>query len=148
MPTPADPAMRLPVLAAAFVVLLCPAAPAAEVDYVRDIKPILTARCSACHGAVRQKAGLRLDAGQLVRKGGKKGPVVVPGEVPGEVPGVVVPGAGLSGFGLSGPGVAGGVVPPGAGFAGSGLAGSGLAGAAGGFLALPGFLRFWSQLRT
>ncbi len=53
---------------------------AAEVDYIRDVKPILQARCFACHGAVRQKSGLRLDAGQLILKGGKSGPVVVPGK--------------------------------------------------------------------
>src|SRR5207248_4538059 len=32
------------------------------------------------HGALQQKGGLRLDAGQLVRKGGKNGPVVAPGK--------------------------------------------------------------------
>lgn len=53
---------------------------AAEVDYVRDVKPLLTARCVSCHGAVRQKAGLRLDAAGLIRKGGKHGPAIVPGK--------------------------------------------------------------------
>ncbi|MFO0825744.1 MAG: PSD1 and planctomycete cytochrome C domain-containing protein [Gemmataceae bacterium] len=53
---------------------------AAEPDYTRDIKPLLRAKCYACHGAVRQKAGLRLDAGQLIREGSKNGPVVVPGK--------------------------------------------------------------------
>jgi hypothetical protein len=78
--------MRPPVLAAAvFGLFTGPPVPAADVDYVRDVKPILTARCTACHGAVRQKARLRLDAGQLIRQGGRKGPVVVPGK-PGESP--------------------------------------------------------------
>src|SRR5215831_12597056 len=67
----------LTILAAA---LASPALTAAEVDYVRDVKPILSARCFACHGAVRQKAGLRLDAAGLIRKGGKHGPAVVPGQ--------------------------------------------------------------------
>lgn len=53
---------------------------AAEVDYIRDIKPILRTRCYACHSAVRQKASLRLDAAPLIRKGNKRGPVVVPGK--------------------------------------------------------------------
>ena len=57
-----------------------PPSAAAEADYARDIKPLLRAKCYACHGAVRQKAGLRLDAGQLVLKGGKSGEVVVPGK--------------------------------------------------------------------
>ena len=52
---------------------------AAEVDYIRDVKPILSARCFACHGAVRQKAGLRLDARALIHKGSKSNPVIVPG---------------------------------------------------------------------
>ena len=34
---------------------------AGEVDYARDVKPILVRRCVACHGALKQKAKLRLD---------------------------------------------------------------------------------------
>jgi len=49
-------------------------------DYVRDIKPLLMKKCATCHGAVRQKAGLRLDAAALILKGNKRGPVVVPGK--------------------------------------------------------------------
>ena len=41
------------------------------VDYTRDIKPILKARCYACHGALKQEADLRLDSGTLIRKGGQ-----------------------------------------------------------------------------
>jgi hypothetical protein len=52
----------------------------AEPDYLRDIKPLLMKKCDACHGAVRQKAGLRLDAASLILKGNKRGPVVVPGK--------------------------------------------------------------------
>jgi Protein of unknown function (DUF1553)/Protein of unknown function (DUF1549)/Planctomycete cytochrome C len=64
------------------VYLACAALPAsaAEVDYLRDVKPILSARCYACHSAVRQKAGLRLDALSLIHKGGKSNPVIVPGK--------------------------------------------------------------------
>lgn len=35
-------------------------------DYQRDIKPILRDRCSSCHGPLKQKADLRLDAGSLI----------------------------------------------------------------------------------
>src|SRR4051812_47871753 len=52
----------------------------AEPDYLRDVKPLLMKKCSACHGAVRQKAGLRLGAAPLILKGNKRGPVVVPGK--------------------------------------------------------------------
>src|SRR5438874_11824290 len=65
----------------ATLALLAAATPlrAAQVDYLRQVKPLLRAHCYACHGAVRQRAGLRLDASPLLRKGGKHGPVVVPG---------------------------------------------------------------------
>src|SRR5205807_5542193 len=53
---------------------------AEEVSYQKDVKPIFTARCIACHGAVRQKAGLRLDASPLIRKGSKNGLILVPGK--------------------------------------------------------------------
>ena len=67
-------------VAAILLFAAMPPAAAAEPDYIRDIKPLLKTKCYACHGAVRQKAGLRLDAGQLVLKGGKRGAVVVPGK--------------------------------------------------------------------
>src|SRR5260370_28206628 len=50
------------------------------VDYLRDVKPILTARCVACHGPLKQRSGLRLDTAALIRKGGKKKPAIVPGK--------------------------------------------------------------------
>ena len=52
---------------------------AAAVSYERDIKPLFAEKCGACHGALMQQAGLRLDAGVLIRKGSDNGPVVVPG---------------------------------------------------------------------
>ena len=55
--------------------------PQHNVDYDRDIKPLLLQKCAACHGALKQNAGLRLDAGEFVRKGGDNGPVVQPGQV-------------------------------------------------------------------
>lgn len=57
-----------------------PARPAEKTDYLREIKPILQARCYACHGALRQKAGLRLDTGELIRQGGDSGPAIVAGQ--------------------------------------------------------------------
>ena len=36
-------------------------------DYLRDIKPVLKARCYACHGALKQKSGLRLDTAVNIR---------------------------------------------------------------------------------
>ena len=51
-----------------------------SVDYSRDIKPLLKERCIACHGALKQKAQLRLDTAAGVRRGGKSGPAVIPGQ--------------------------------------------------------------------
>ena len=50
---------------------------AATADYERDIKPIFQQRCYECHSRLKQKGGLRLDAGALIHKGGKEGAVVV-----------------------------------------------------------------------
>jgi hypothetical protein len=52
-----------------------------SVDYLRDVKPILTKRCIACHGALRSKGGLRLDTGKSILKGGDGGPAIEPGDV-------------------------------------------------------------------
>ena len=43
--------------------------------YVRNIKPLLKARCLACHGALKQEAGLRLDTGEFIRNGSENGVV-------------------------------------------------------------------------
>lgn len=54
-----------------------PPAPAARVDFVREIAPILVARCIDCHGGKEQKGDLRLDARtHLFPAGGEAGPVV------------------------------------------------------------------------
>jgi mono/diheme cytochrome c family protein len=57
---------------------LVPAADA--VDYLRDVKPILAKHCYACHGADKQRSGLRLDTAAAALKGGNAGPAVVPGK--------------------------------------------------------------------
>ncbi len=50
------------------------------VDYLREIKPVLAERCQSCHGALKQKAGLRLDTAASLIDGGTDGAVVVPGK--------------------------------------------------------------------
>ncbi|WP_422923993.1 PSD1 and planctomycete cytochrome C domain-containing protein [Singulisphaera sp. PoT] len=54
---------------------------AKPVDYLRQVKPVLKERCLACHGALKQKAGLRLDTGEAIRRGGDGGPAAEPGNV-------------------------------------------------------------------
>ena len=61
--------------------LLSGAVAAAEgtaVDYLRDIKPVLKERCYSCHGALKQKSGLRLDTAAAILEGGKEGSIVTP----------------------------------------------------------------------
>ena len=53
----------------------------ANVDYVKQVKPVLVERCLACHGALKQEGGLRLDTVALAIQGGESGPALVPGEV-------------------------------------------------------------------
>jgi len=44
------------------------------------IRPLLVQRCEKCHGVQKQKSGLRLDSRADLRKGGERGPVLVPGK--------------------------------------------------------------------
>lgn len=55
---------------------------AARVDYAAQIKPLLKERCYACHGALKQEGGLRLDTAVLIRQGGDSGSAVVVSEPP------------------------------------------------------------------
>src|SRR5262245_59749941 len=51
------------------------------VDYLRQVKPLLAARCFACHGALKQEGNLRLDTVAAMRRGGDSGPAVVSRDV-------------------------------------------------------------------
>jgi len=52
----------------------------AKVDFARDIQPVLQKNCLQCHGAEKQKGGLRLDSKDAAMKGGKDGIVLVAGQ--------------------------------------------------------------------
>ncbi len=54
---------------------------AEEIDYLRDIKPLFATHCYACHGALKQEAGLRVDTAEAMRQGGDSGAAVVSGAV-------------------------------------------------------------------
>jgi mono/diheme cytochrome c family protein len=59
-----------------------PASAATEIDYTRDVQPILSEHCIACHGvdAEARRSGLRLDLESGALRGGDSGePAVVPG---------------------------------------------------------------------
>ena len=50
-----------------------------KMDFIHEIQPILRDSCYECHGAKKQKAGLRLDSKTDALKGSKEGPVIIPG---------------------------------------------------------------------
>lgn len=47
-----------------------------EGGYLSDIKPVLAHRCYSCHGALKQKAGLRLDTAAAIHRGSRSGAVL------------------------------------------------------------------------
>src|SRR5262245_25673380 len=49
------------------------------VDYKRDVEPILSQNCYACHGASMQMNGLRLDDRASLLNGGHSGAAITPG---------------------------------------------------------------------
>ena len=51
----------------------------APVDYVKDVRPILRAKCAMCHNEAEPSGGLRLDAVTHVMKGGDSGPLLISG---------------------------------------------------------------------
>src|SRR5688572_6659759 len=70
------------ILTCAIIGLLIPGAgtTAEPVDFVRDVKPLLQQHCTSCHGATKQRGGLRLDTGAGVLSGSNSGSVIVPGK--------------------------------------------------------------------
>lgn len=50
------------------------------VDFVKEIQPILSARCYSCHGPEKQKGELRWDSRTSAFKTGENGPIIVPGK--------------------------------------------------------------------
>jgi len=56
-----------------------PPAASVQVDFRRDVEPILVGKCLACHGPAQQLSGLRLDSRAAALAGGNSGPVIQPG---------------------------------------------------------------------
>src|SRR5688572_3622117 len=55
-----------------------------QVDFQRDIQPILTTSCQKCHGPDKQKGGFRVDVKDVFLKGGDAhAPNVHPGKSAG-----------------------------------------------------------------
>lgn len=47
-----------------------------EQTYLLSVKPVLEKHCYACHGGLKQEAGLRLDTVEFILKGGDSGPIL------------------------------------------------------------------------
>src|SRR5437879_2675391 len=91
-------------LLAAWVSLAAAAPPVPkQVDYLRDVKPILQSHCYACHGHGSRLGGFQIDSREGILQGGQTHPAVVPGHserslliqlVSGAVPGKIMPARG------------------------------------------------------
>ena len=67
-------ALVRPICLSVGVVVSSLAIHAQQVDFGRDIEPILVKRCSECHGPDKQKGKLRLDLKADALKGGPLAP--------------------------------------------------------------------------
>ncbi len=54
--------------------------PAAVAFFESKVRPVLAENCFQCHGAKKQRGGLRLDSRGAILEGGDLGPAVVPGD--------------------------------------------------------------------
>lgn len=54
---------------------------AEELDFDRQVAPILAAHCLDCHSGLAPKGGLLLSEAAAARRGGDSGPVIVPGNL-------------------------------------------------------------------
>lgn len=70
----------LSAIAAASVLSLSAQAADKKIDFAKDIQPIFQKSCLQCHGAEKQKGGLRLDTKEGALKGGKDALSIKPGD--------------------------------------------------------------------
>jgi mono/diheme cytochrome c family protein len=57
-----------------------PPSPAQVEFFEKQVRPLLVEKCHQCHGADKQRGGLRLDSRASLLAGGDSGPVIVPGQ--------------------------------------------------------------------
>lgn len=57
-----------------------PPAAAHQIDFTKEVRPILEASCVKCHGRGKSKGDFALDSRETTLRGGESGPVVVPGK--------------------------------------------------------------------
>ena len=73
--------MRLSQTIIVYLLIAAPTFAEDAVDYTRQIKPLLQARCYACHGVLKQQSKLRLDTAAFAIKGGENGAAIKPSDV-------------------------------------------------------------------
>ena len=66
--------------AAKELVVALPAAADREIDFVKDVQPLLRERCFECHATGNEEGGLNLGLRSRVHEGGEHGRVLVPGQ--------------------------------------------------------------------
>ncbi len=49
--------------------------------FEREVRPVLVAKCTRCHGPLKQESGLRVDSRQALIEGGERGAAIVPSDV-------------------------------------------------------------------
>ena len=74
------PTLLLPALLFALVIFTVRSLPAQQVDFSKEVLPVLKANCFKCHGEKKAKAKLRLHTLADVLKGGKNGGAIAPGK--------------------------------------------------------------------
>jgi hypothetical protein len=52
----------------------------AKVDFLKDVQPVLTSKCMACHSGDAPQGGLKAHTREDLLKGGKSGPSIIPGK--------------------------------------------------------------------
>ncbi len=72
-----------------------PPAAGTDVDFKRDIGPLLEQKCATCHGPRQQMNGLRLDSRAAALRGGYSGPAIKPGDSAGSRLVLMVAGIGI-----------------------------------------------------
>jgi mono/diheme cytochrome c family protein len=78
---------------------------AQQVDFARDVEPILRANCQGCHGQSQQMSGLRLDQPAAAMTGSYSGPVIKPRDSAGSLLITMVSGRGKVKMPPAGPGL-------------------------------------------
>jgi cytochrome c553 len=76
-------ALRITILAVGYALAAAAPLAAGETDvafFEAKVRPLLEQRCLECHGAKKQKGGLRLDSKSGWTTGGDRGPAVEPGK--------------------------------------------------------------------